>query len=61
MNITPDPIITTAQFGKEDRLHRVVVRDEEVFKFDLSENWVITKVSVTRDRKALVLTLEVTE
>ena len=58
MKITPDPMMTTATFSQEDNLHRVCVRDEEVFHFDLSDNWVITKATVTKNRDALVLTIE---
>lgn len=58
MNVTPDPVLTVMDFTPEDKLYRVVVRGEKVIDFGASSGWTITKVSVTRDRRTLVLTVE---
>ena len=61
MKITPDPVITTVEFDERDKIHRIMVRDEKVFDFDLSERWFVSKVSVTRNKNALVITVERSE
>lgn len=48
----------TVGFTPEDKINRVYVRGEEVVDFRMSENWHITKVSITEDRRAMVITLE---
>lgn len=58
MKITPDPVITTLKFDERDEIHRIMVKDEKVFDFELSQRWFVSKVSVTRNKKALVITLE---
>lgn len=58
MKVTPDPVLTVMDFTPEDKLYRVEVRGEKVIDFSASSGWNITKVSVTRDRRALVLTVE---
>lgn len=58
MEIIPDPALTTVEFNKEDKIYRVAVRDEKVIDFSASSGWTITKVSVTRDCRAMVLTVE---
>ena len=61
MKITPDPIMTTMKFDERDTIHRIMVNDEKVFDFDLSQRWFVSKVSVSRDRNALVIMLERSE
>lgn len=61
MKITPDPVITTLEFDERDKVHRIMVKDEKVFDFDLSQMWYVSKVSVTRNRNALVITVERSE
>lgn len=61
MTITPDPVITTVEFDERDEIHRIMVKDEKVFDFDLSQRWFVSKVSVTRNRNALVITVERSE
>lgn len=58
MKITPDPVLTVMDFTPEDKIIRVEVRGEKVIDFTMSKEWNITKVSVTRDCRALVLTVE---
>ena len=58
MKITPDPKLTTIVMGEEDNIYRVEVRGEKVIDFSASKEWYISKVSVTRDRRALVVTVE---
>lgn len=58
MRIDPEPILTTVEFGECDKIHRIMVKDEKVFDFDLSDGWFVSKVSVTRNRNALVITVE---
>lgn len=58
MKVTPDPVLTVMDFTPEDKMYRVEVRGEKVIDFSASSGWNITKVSVTRDRRALVLTVE---
>lgn len=58
MKITPDPVLTVMEYTPEDKIYRVVVRGEKVVDFGASNGWTITKVSVTKDRRALVLTVE---
>lgn len=61
MKITPDPVITTLEFDERDKTHCIMVRGEKVFDFDLSQMWYVSKVSVTRNRNALVITVERSE
>ena len=61
MRIEPDPEITTMAFSEEDNMHRVVVRDENVFAFSLSDRWYISVASVTKDRKSLTITAKRSE
>lgn len=58
MKVTPDPVLTVMDFTPEDKLYRVEVRGEKIIDFGASSGWTITKVSVTKDRRALVLTVE---
>ena len=58
MKITPDPVLTVVEYTPEDKIYRVAVRNEKVIDFSASSGWTITKVSVTRDRRALALTVE---
>lgn len=58
MKVIPDPVLTVLEFTPEDKIYRVEVRGEKVVDFSASSGWTITKVSVTRDRRALVLTVE---
>lgn len=58
MKMTPDPVLTVMEYTPEDKLYRVEVRGEKVIDFGASSGWNITKVSVTRDRRALMLTVE---
>lgn len=57
MKVTYGPVLTVIDFTAEDKLYRVEVRGEKVIDFSASSGWTITKVSVTRDRRALVLTM----
>lgn len=61
MKITPDPAITTLGYDERDKIHRIMVKGEKVFDFDLSQRWFVSKVSVTRNRNALVITVERSE
>ena len=58
MKITPDPVLTTVEFDEQDKLNRIMVDNEDVFNFNLSQRWFISKVSMTRTRNAIVITLE---
>lgn len=58
MKVTPDPMLTVMKFTPEDKLYRVHVGDEKVIDFGASSGWVITNVGVTRDYRALTLTVE---
>ena len=58
MTIIPDPVITTMEFDEHNKIHRIIVKDKKVFDFDLSERWLVSKVSVTEDKNTLVITLE---
>lgn len=48
----------TVGFTHEDKINHVCVRGEEVVDFRMSENWHITKVSITENRREMVLTVE---
>lgn len=61
MRIDPDPEITTMIFNAEDNIHKVKVRGESVFEFAMSEIWHISKVSVTKNRKMLTITIKRSE
>ena len=58
MTITPEPVIATVEFDECDKLHRIMVKDEKVFDFDLSQRWFVSTVSVTKNRNQLVITLK---
>lgn len=58
MKITPNPVWTVMKFTPEDKLYRVHVGDEKVIDFSASNGWVITDVGVTKDYRALTLTVE---
>lgn len=50
--------LVTVGFTPEDKINRVCVRGEEVVDFQMSESWHITKVSITENRREMVLTVE---
>ena len=58
MKVIPDPVLTVLEYTPEDKIYRVEVQGEKVIDFGMSNEWSITKVSVTRDRRAMVLTVE---
>ena len=58
MQITPDAVLTTLEFTEADQLHRIEVKGEKVFDFDLSQHWTVRYVSVTKDRRIITITLE---
>lgn len=61
MKITPEPVITTVKFDERDGIYRIFVKGEKVFEFDASQRWFVSEVSVTRNRNALVITVERSE
>ena len=48
----------TVGYTPDDKINRVYVRGEEVVDFRMSEKWYITKLSITENRRAMVLTVE---
>ena len=48
----------TVGFTPDEKITRVCVRGEEVVDFRMSDSWHITKVSVTENRREMVLTVE---
>lgn len=58
MNVTYDSVLTVIDSTPEDKIYRVEVLGEKVIDFSASVGWTITKVSVTKDCRTLVLTVE---
>ena len=48
----------TVGYTPDDKINRVCVRGEEVVDFRMSEKWHITKVSITENRREMVLAVE---
>lgn len=61
MRIDPEPILTTVRFDERDKIYRIMVKDEKVFDFDLSDGWFVSKVDITRNKNTLVITVERSE
>ena len=58
MKITYGPVLDVIDLTPEDKAYRVEVQDEKVIDFSASSGWTITKVSMAKDRRALVITVE---
>ena len=58
MTITPDPEITKVEFDELDNIHCIMVKGEKVFDFDISQRWFVSKVSITKNKNELTITLE---
>lgn len=58
MKITYGPVLDVVDLTPEDKVYRVELQDEKVIDFSASSGWTITKVSMTKDRRTLVLTVE---
>lgn len=58
MKITYGPVLDVIGLTPEDKTYRVEVQDEKVIDFSASSEWTITKVSMTKDRRTLVITVE---
>lgn len=58
MKITYGPILDVIDLTPEDKTYRVEVQDEKVIDFSASSGWTITKVSMAKDRRTLVITVE---
>lgn len=48
----------TIRCSLEEKINHVCVRGEEVVDFRMSEDWHITKISITEDRREMVLTVK---
>lgn len=51
-------LLDVIDFTLEDKVYRVEVQDKKVIDFSASGGWTITKMSMSRDRRTLVLTVE---
>ena len=58
MKITYGPVLDVWDLTPEDKVNRVELQDEKVIDFSASSGWTITKVSMTKDRRTLVLTVK---
>ncbi len=50
--------LVTVVFAPDDKINRVCVGGEDVVDFQMSKNWNITNVSITENRRGMVLTVE---
>ena len=51
-------LLDVIDFTLEDKVYRVEVQDEKVIDFSASSGWTITKVSMAKDRRTLVIMVE---